>query len=86
MTLKAKPDFVQALFELGAVLHKTGKLDEAEKRIRQVLKQMPGLAHADLALAAILVDAGRPEEAEIAARRGWPPPESDISRPNCTCS
>src|SRR5207302_715268 len=30
----------------------------------------PAQAHAELALAAILVDAGRPDEAEIAARRG----------------
>ena len=59
-----------ALFELGALLHRTGRLDEAEKNIRRVLRLSPDNAHADLALAAILVDAGRPAEAEIAARRG----------------
>jgi tetratricopeptide (TPR) repeat protein len=45
-------------------------LEEAETRIRQVLKHMPDLAHAELALAAILVDARRPDEAERAAQRG----------------
>jgi tetratricopeptide (TPR) repeat protein len=68
-----KRDFVSALFELGALLHRTGRLDEAEKTIRQVLKLTPAhaeLAHTLLALAAILVDAGRPQEAEVAARKG----------------
>ena len=35
-----------------------------------MLRLAPDLAHAALALAAILVDAGRPDEAETAARRG----------------
>jgi tetratricopeptide (TPR) repeat protein len=74
-TLQHKPDFVSALFELGALLHRTGRLDEAEKNIRQVLKLTPGHAHAELAhtllaLAAILVDAGRPAEAEVVSRKG----------------
>lgn len=68
-TLKYKPDLVAALFELGALLHRAGKLGEAETRIRQVLKSAP-TPYAELALAAILVDAGRPDEAEIAAGRG----------------
>jgi tetratricopeptide (TPR) repeat protein len=74
-TLKHKPDFPPALFELGALLHRTGRLDEAEKNIRQVLKLTPVHAHAELAhtalaLAAILVDAERPTEAEVASRKG----------------
>ena len=73
-TLLHKPDFVPALFELGALLHRNGKLDEAEKDIRQVLALTPAHAHAELAhmllaLAAILVDARRPAEAEVASRK-----------------
>jgi tetratricopeptide (TPR) repeat protein len=73
--LQHKSDFVPALFELGALLHRTGRLDEAEKNVRQVLRLTPGHAHAELAhtflaLAAILVDARRPAEAEVAARKG----------------
>src|SRR3954468_4802274 len=69
-TLRYRPDFVQALFELGAVLHRLGRLEEAEKNIRGALRHTPGNAHAELALAALLVDDGRPSEAEMAARRG----------------
>ncbi len=74
-TLQYKPDFVAALFELGALLHRTGRLEEAEKNIRRVLKLTPAQAHAELAhallaLAAVLVDAGRPAEGEVAARKG----------------
>jgi len=68
--LKYQPDFLQALFELGGLLHRTGRLAEAEKHIRQVLKLNPGQAHAELALAAILVDAKNPGEGEAAAHRG----------------
>ena len=73
--LEYKRDLVSALFELGALLHRTGRLDEAEKNIRRVLKLTPAgahseLAHTLLALAAILVDAGRPADAEVAARKG----------------
>ena len=75
MTLQHKRDFLPALFELGALLHRTGRLDEAEKNIRQVLRLTPVHAHAEqahtlLALAAVLVDAGRPAEAEVASRKG----------------
>jgi tetratricopeptide (TPR) repeat protein len=68
-TLKSNRDFVPALFELGALLHRTGRLDEAERDFRRIL-QLGQNAHAALALAAILVDAGRPDDAEIAARNG----------------
>jgi len=73
--LQHKRDFAPALFELGALLHRTGRLDEAEQSIRQVLKLTPAHAHSELAhillaLAAILVDAGRPAEGEVAARKG----------------
>ncbi len=68
--LKYAPDLVPALFELGVLLHRAGKLEEAEKNIRHVLRQVPSHPHAELALAAILVDDNRPSEAEMASRRG----------------
>lgn len=68
--IKLKPDFVEALFEYAHMLHRTGALEEAEHGFRQLLRVMPADAHAKLALGSVLLDAGRPLEAEVILRRG----------------
>ena len=67
--IKCKPDFVDAFYELGSLQHRTGSYDDAEKSFRQILRLMPGHTPAKLMLGAVLVDAGRPQEAELPIRR-----------------
>ena len=68
--IKLRPDFVDARFELGQMLHRNRNFEEAEKVFRQLLRIMPGHLHAKMALGAALADGGRPLEAEIPLRRG----------------
>jgi tetratricopeptide (TPR) repeat protein len=68
--IKLKPDFVEARFEAAHLLHRTGALEEAENGFRQLLRVMPGQVHAKMALGAVLVDAGKPGDAEAPLRRG----------------
>jgi tetratricopeptide (TPR) repeat protein len=68
--LRLKPDFVDAFFELGTLLHEQRQLDEAAKTFRQLLRVMPAHAPAKLALGAVLIDAGHPDEAETPLQRG----------------
>ena len=68
--IRLKPDFVEARFEAAYLLHRAGRLEEAELGFRQLLRVMPGQVHAKLALGAVLVDSGRPQEAEAPLRRG----------------
>ena len=67
--IKCKPDFVDAFYELGSLQHRTGSYDDAEKSFRQILRLMPGHTPAKLMLGAVLVDGGRPQEAELPIRR-----------------
>ena len=67
--IRLKPDFIEARFEAGHLLHRTGNLAQAEHAMRELLRIAPGNVHAKLALGAVLVDAGRPEEAEAPLRR-----------------
>ncbi|HYS44791.1 MAG TPA: tetratricopeptide repeat protein, partial [Rhizomicrobium sp.] len=68
--IKLKPDFVEVRFDAAMLQHRTGALEEAENGFRQLLRVMPGQVHAKMALGAVLVDAGRPQEAEAPLRRG----------------
>jgi tetratricopeptide (TPR) repeat protein len=68
--IKYKPDFVEARFDAAHLQHQAGALEEAEKGFREVLRRMPGLVHARLALGVVLVDLDRPQEAEAPLRRG----------------
>lgn len=68
--IRLKPDFIEAWFESGHLAHRTGALDTAEHAFRQVLRIMPANVHAKLALGAVLIDAGRPQDAEPALRLG----------------
>jgi protein O-GlcNAc transferase len=67
--LKCKPDFVDAFYELGSLLHRTGQWEDAEKAFRQILRLSPAHVPAKLMLGAVLVDAGRPQDAELPLRR-----------------
>jgi len=68
--IKLKPDFVEGRFEAAHLLHRMGAMEEAENGFRQLLRVMPGNVHAKMALGAVLVDAGKPAEAEVPLRRG----------------
>jgi tetratricopeptide (TPR) repeat protein len=68
--LALKPDLAEAYQEMGAAQKNTGQLDDAEKTYRQMLRVLPGNAAAKLSLSALLIDAGRPAEAETIARGG----------------
>ena len=48
----------------------SGQIDEAEKRLRSIVRQEPRLAEPHLALGRLLLDTGRLEEAEDYARLG----------------
>ena len=70
--IRLKPDLVEARFELGHLLHKAAKMDAAEDAFRQLLRIMPGNVHAMLALGAVRLDAGRPQDAELDGRTDGP--------------
>jgi tetratricopeptide (TPR) repeat protein len=63
-----KLDHAEAWYEAAACSHHLGRIDEAEAILRQWLAAMPGFSRAQLALADLLLAAGRPQEAEAALR------------------
>ena len=68
--VKSRPDFVDALFELGSLLHRSARPHEAQKAFRALLRAAPGHVPAKLMLGAALVDSGQPQDAEVPLRRG----------------
>jgi tetratricopeptide (TPR) repeat protein len=68
--ISLKPDLAEAYLEMGAAQKRTGKLDEAEKNYRQMLRALPGNPAAKLSLSALLIDSGRPADAELVALSG----------------
>jgi tetratricopeptide (TPR) repeat protein len=68
--LALKPDLAEAWLEMGAAQKRLGRLEDAENTYRQMLRALPGNAAAKLSLSALLIDAGRPADAEAVARGG----------------
>lgn len=66
--IELKPDFAEALSNLGWLLRQLGRLPEAETACRKALAVQPGYASAHNNLANVLVDMKRFEEAETAYR------------------
>jgi tetratricopeptide (TPR) repeat protein len=69
-----KPDLAEAYLEMGNAQKRAGKLGDAEKTYRRMLTALPGNSTAKLSLSALLIDAGRPAEAEPVARGGLSDP------------
>ncbi len=59
-----QPTFAEAYFEAGTTLQQMGALPEAEEIFRSWLTVLPGHARGQLALADLLLAAGRPQEVE----------------------
>ena len=62
--IKFVPNFVEAHGNLGVVLKKLGKFEEAEASFRQVIELKPNSAEAYSNLGNTLSELGRLEEAE----------------------
>ena len=61
--LAEDPDFVEAALNLATLRHQTGRSGEAEKTLRDLQSRVPENIPALRALAAILREQGRDEEA-----------------------
>ena len=59
-----RPDYAEAYYESAAALQQIGRTDEAEMVLRGWLEALPGDPRAVLALADLLLGAGKPEQAE----------------------
>jgi tetratricopeptide (TPR) repeat protein len=68
--VKLRPDFLDARFELGQLLHRTRNLEDAEKVFRHLLRIAPHHLHAKMALGVVLAEAGRPRDAELLLQSG----------------
>ena len=62
--IRLKPDYAEAYFEAGTTLQQMDKLDEAESIFRAWLAAVPGDPRGVLALADLLLAAGKLAEAE----------------------
>jgi tetratricopeptide (TPR) repeat protein len=62
--IDANPRYLEAYYQLGGVLHRTGRLEAAEATYRKLLELAPDYLPAKLALGGVLVDAMRPAEAQ----------------------
>ena len=58
------PDYADAQNNLGNLLNKTGRLEDAEDHLRQALRSQPNCAESLNALGKLLLKTNRPEEAE----------------------
>ena len=54
------PDFSDAQYELGAALHRAGRLEDAAQVFKKLLSDVPAHVPAKLALGGVLIDAKRP--------------------------
>jgi len=67
--LEIRPDFYEALFNLGVALRCSGKCVEAEQRLQDALKAQPESAEVLCQLGLVLLAQGRTDEALDAANR-----------------
>ncbi len=67
--LQIKPEYPEALLNLGNVLHESGRLDEAVAACREALRQRPRYAEAHFNLGNALRDQGHVDEAVASYRR-----------------
>lgn len=61
--LALQPDYAEAHYNLGNVLARTNKLDQAAAHYRRVVALMPGFAEAHNSLSTVLADQGKSAEA-----------------------
>jgi tetratricopeptide (TPR) repeat protein len=64
-----KSGLVAAYFELAGLQQRNGRLDDAESTYRKLLREMPDNAQAKLNLSWVLMEAGKPGDAEALLRR-----------------
>jgi tetratricopeptide (TPR) repeat protein len=67
--IKLKSDLAEAYLELAALQQRSGRLEDAEATCRNLLRKMPGNDRAKLALGMVMMQLGRPAEAEVLLRR-----------------